>query len=80
MQPTFCCSYLEEMAPPETLCSDCCSVELDILDTLFANRSVSAGQLHRCEFLCSNLSKTFLLKYIVKGYMILDSVNGHCNF
>lgn len=57
MQLTFSCSYLEEMVPPETLCSDCCSVEPDTWDTLFANRSVSTRQLHECLFSSSYLSK-----------------------
>lgn len=73
MQLTFCCSYLEEMVPPETLCSDCCSVEPDTWDTLFANRSVSTRQLHECLFSCSYLSKySFSLHTFLKIFFFLS--------
>lgn len=51
MQLTFCCSFLEEMLPPETLYSDCCLAAQDISDTLFANRSVGFGEERRCQFI-----------------------------
>lgn len=41
MQLIFSCSYLEEMVPPEILCSGFFSVELDTWDTLFVNRLVN---------------------------------------
>lgn len=51
MQLTFCCSFLEETLPPETLYSDCCLAAQDISDTLFANRSVGFGEERRCQFI-----------------------------
>lgn len=77
MQLTFYCSYLEETVPPETLCSDCCSVERDTSDTLFANRLVSAGQLHWCWFSCSYLSKyIFLFTHIFEHFLSLRHITG----
>lgn len=74
MQLTFSCSYLEEMVPPETLCSDCCSVEPDTWDTLFANRSVSTRQLHECLFSSSYLSKcSFSLYTFLKLFFFFVS-------
>lgn len=71
MQLTFCCSYQGETVPPEILCSDCCSVELDTSDTLCANRSVSSGQHYRCLLSCSYWSRfnfpffVHFLKYLL---------------
>lgn len=73
MQLTFCCSYLEETAPPETPCSDCCSVELDTSVTLFANRLVSAGRIYRCHLSCAYLSKySFLFKHVTEHFLSLS--------
>lgn len=77
MQLIFYCSSQEETVQPETLCSDCCSVEQDTSDTLFANRSVSAVQLHIFQFLCSYLRKySSFLTHDSKPFLSLRHITG----
>lgn len=83
MQLTFCCSFLEETLPPETLYSDCCLAAQDISDTLFANRSVGLGEERRCQFIflfsvkCSFFSlqtfgTLFLFFFFFKGTLLAE--------
>lgn len=82
MQLTFCCSFLEETLPPETLYSDCCLAAQDISDTLFANRSVGFGEERRCQFIflfsvkCSFFSLqtfgTLFLFFFFKGTLLAE--------
>lgn len=63
---TFCCSCPEVTVPPEILCSDCCSAELDTSDTLCANRLVSCYSLFY-DALLHHFSLFFCLKYLVSS-------------